>query len=58
MTVLAIPLQASAAVPAGFVLFVVAWIFLVIVAFGFPFSPKYRSVGQHTFQTMAGVCVS
>lgn len=29
--------QASAAVPAGFMLFVLAWVILIVVAFGFPF---------------------
>jgi len=33
--------HSSAAVPAGFGLFIVAWVMLLIVAFGFPYSTKY-----------------
>ena len=33
--------RGSAAVPTGFVVFIVAWVMLLVVAFGFPFSTKY-----------------
>ncbi len=33
----AVTVQASAAVPAGFMLFVLAWVILIVVAFGFPY---------------------
>ena len=33
--------HSSAAVPAGFGLFIVAWVMLLIVAFGFPYSTDY-----------------
>ena len=33
--------RASAAVPTGFVVFIVAWVMLLVVAFGFPFSTNY-----------------
>ena len=33
--------HSSAAVPAGFGLFIVAWVMLLIVAFGFPYSTNY-----------------
>lgn len=45
-------MQASAAVPAGFVMFVVAWVFLIVVAFGFPYSSKYSPVAVGVFSAM------
>lgn len=33
--------KASAAVPVGFFVFVVAWVLLIVVAFGFPYAPTY-----------------
>ena len=33
--------RASAAVPTGFVVFIVAWVMLLVVAFGFPYSTNY-----------------
>ncbi len=33
--------HSSAAVPAGFGLFIVAWVMLLVVAFGFPYSTNY-----------------
>ena len=33
--------RTSAAVPTGFVVFIVAWVMLLVVAFGFPFSTNY-----------------
>ncbi|KAL3149709.1 hypothetical protein ABBQ38_013538 [Trebouxia sp. C0009 RCD-2024] len=33
--------RASAAVPTGFVVFIVAWVMLLVVAFGFPYSVNY-----------------
>ncbi|DBB06884.1 TPA: hypothetical protein ACH3X3_009543 [Trebouxia sp. C0006] len=35
--------HSSAAVPAGFGLFIVAWVMLLVVAFGFPYSTDYSS---------------
>ncbi|DBA88907.1 TPA: hypothetical protein ACH3X2_000146 [Trebouxia sp. C0005] len=35
--------HSSAAVPAGFGLFIVAWVMLLVVAFGFPYSTNYSS---------------
>ena len=43
--------QASAAVPSGFLLFVVAWVVLIVVAFGFPFSAAYSTAA------VAGFCL-
>ena len=31
------PVQASAAVPVGFIVFIVAWVILIVIAFGFPY---------------------
>lgn len=33
--------KASSAVPVGFALFVVGWMTLLVVAFGFPYSTRY-----------------
>lgn len=33
--------RGSAAVPTGFVVFIVAWVMLLVVAFGFPYSTDY-----------------
>ena len=44
--------QAAAAVPVGFFLFVVAWVFLIVVGFGFPYSPKYSAAAVACFSTL------
>jgi hypothetical protein len=44
--------QAGSAVPVGFVLFVVAWIFLIVIGFGFPYSTKYSSVAVVAFSLL------
>ena len=35
--------------PVGFTVFVVAWVFLIVIAFGFPFQSKYGPVGRAVF---------
>lgn len=40
---------ASAAVPVGFLVFVIGWIFLIVIAFGFPYSTKYGSAAIAIF---------
>jgi ABC-type multidrug transport system ATPase subunit len=44
--------KASSAIPVGFFLFIVAWVFLIVVAFGFPFSTKYGPGAVLLFSTM------
>ncbi|KAL4434281.1 hypothetical protein ABPG75_000722 [Micractinium tetrahymenae] len=44
--------KASAAVPAGFMLFVVAWVVLIVIAFGFPFNASYSTVAVAVFSAM------
>ncbi|KAK9828716.1 hypothetical protein WJX72_001692 [[Myrmecia] bisecta] len=41
--------RASASVTAGFVLFIVAWIFLLVIAFGFPYNSKYSPAAYIIF---------
>ncbi|KFM28559.1 ABC transporter A family member 2 [Auxenochlorella protothecoides] len=41
--------KAAAAVPVGFVIFVVAWICLIVIAFDFPYSAKYGPAGMVIF---------
>ena len=36
----------------GFFLFVVAWVFLIVVGFGFPYSPKYSTAAVAFFSTL------
>lgn len=45
-------MQAGSAVPVGFVLFVVAWIFLIVIGFGFPYSTKYSTVAVAAFSLL------
>ncbi|KAL4424942.1 hypothetical protein ABPG77_009671 [Micractinium sp. CCAP 211/92] len=44
--------KASAAVPAGFMLFVLAWVILIVVAFGFPYNSSYSTVAVAFFSAM------
>jgi hypothetical protein len=44
--------QASAAVPAGFLLFVVAWVVLCVIAFGWPYSPSNSTAAIAVFSAM------
>lgn len=41
--------QAASSVPLGFSIFVVAWIFLIVIAFGYPYSSKYTGGGVVLF---------
>lgn len=49
LSLLTPPLQAGAAVPVGFCLFVVAWVFLIVIGFGFPYSAKYSPIARAVF---------
>ncbi|KAI3423876.1 hypothetical protein D9Q98_009710 [Chlorella vulgaris] len=44
--------KASAAVPAGFLLFVVAWVILTVIAFGFPYSSSTSLAAVAVFSAM------
>jgi hypothetical protein len=50
--------KASAAVPCGFLLFVVAWVILIVIAFGFPFAPGYSAAAVGVFSAMPWALLS
>ena len=37
--------------PVGFFLFVAAWVFLIVIGFGFPYSPKYSAAARWAFNS-------
>ena len=45
-------MQASSSIPIGFIIFVIAWIFLIVEGFGFPFQPKYSFVSRLSFAAL------
>lgn len=47
--------KAGSAVPVGFFIFVVAWVFLIVLRFGFPFNPKFSPVARGFFSIMPWV---
>ncbi|PSC73883.1 ABC transporter A family member 2 isoform B [Micractinium conductrix] len=50
--------KASAAVPVGFMLFVVAWVILIVCAFGFPYNSAYSPAAIILFSVMPWALLS